>query len=170
MQAPQTACSLFPHSEKKNYRTKTSLTLKAYVKREIWSLNRKGYKISPLPLLYSLKSCKNVLGEINAFESFYTRELWFCHLAEFRTNPLSFDMFRLNLSQTLVLVYQEVSKAGHKMHILALMCTTKGYKMLTKGDNATQSMLIFVQLNVFYALSKQISEETMAFFPIYLLQ
>lgn len=73
-------------------------------------------------------------------------------------------MFRLNLSQTLVLVYQEVSKAGHKMHILALMCTTKGYKMLTKGDNATQSMLIFVQLNIFYALSKQISEETWHFF------
>lgn len=63
-------------------------------------------------------------------ESFYTRELWFCHLAEFRTNPLSFDMFRLNLSQTLVLVCQGVSKAGHKMHILALMCTIKDCIMI----------------------------------------
>lgn len=60
-------------------------------------------------------------------------------------------MFRLNLSQTLVLVCQ-VSKAGHKMHILALMCTIKGCKMLTKGDNASKSMLTFVQLSMFYAL------------------
>lgn len=52
-------------------------------------------KISPHPLFYSLNYCKSVLGEINASDSFYTRELWFCHLAEFRTNSLSFDMFDL---------------------------------------------------------------------------
>lgn len=89
---------------------------------------------------YSSNSCKNGLGEINAPESFHTRDHWFCHLAEFQTNPLSFDRFRLNVSLTFVLVCQELSKEGHKMHVLALACIIKGCKMLTKGDdNATKS-------------------------------
>lgn len=75
-------------------------------------------------------------------------------------------MFRLNLSQTLVLVCQ-VSKARLKMHILALMCTIKGCKMLTKGDNATKSVLIFVQLSIFSALFEQILPEKNGFLNIF---
>lgn len=107
-------------------------------------------------------------------KSFYTRELWFHHLAEFRTNPLSFDMFRLNLSQTLALACQGVSKAGHRMHILALMCTTKDCIMIQqnvyKRDNSANPMLTFLQLSILYTLNKQDQKKMVLFLFIYCIK
>lgn len=78
-------------------------------------------------------------------------------------------MFRLNLSQTLVVLCHEVPKAGHKMHNTCFNVYHQGSQN-AYNEITLQTLLIFVQLSIFYALTEQIlSEKVVGFFSIYLL-